>query len=100
MLRCREKGNWNLKFTESKYGTEVETEFWNVNLYMEKVNSDCHYWNVFLMKMRVLPLFLIPPFQNSLKRNMKFRLRLELGKANLGKGIGIYKKHICNVDPT
>ena len=31
---------------------------------------------------------------------MKIRLRLELGKVNLNKGTGIYKKLICNVDAT
>ena len=30
---------------------------------------------------------------------MKFRLRVELGKADLNKETGNYKYHICNVDP-
>jgi len=30
LTRCCEKANRNWKFTESKYETEIETEFWNV----------------------------------------------------------------------
>jgi len=58
---------------------------------MEKGNSDCHFGKVYHMKMRGLPLFLIPTWLNSMKVHIKLRLRLELGKVNLNKGTGIYK---------
>ena len=98
--RCLEKGNWNWKFTESKYETEIETEFWTVNLYVENVNTDCHFWYVYPMKMRVLPSFLIATGLKSLKLHINLRLRIEIGKVNLNKEPGIYKRHLCNVDAT
>jgi len=58
---------------------------------MEKANSDCHFGNVFPMKMRNLPLFLIATQLNSLKLYIKYRLRLELINVNLNKQTGIYK---------
>ena len=63
-------------------------------------NSDCYFWNVYPMKMRVSPLFLIPQCSNSFKLDMKIWLRLELEKVKLNKYTGIYKKHICKVDST
>jgi len=80
-----------LKIAESKKETDIETQFLNEKLYMDKVNSDCHFWNFYHMKMRILSLFLITTWLNSLKLHMKLRLRLELGNVNLNNETGIYK---------
>jgi len=55
----------NCNFREPKQETEIETEFWNVNLYMETDKSDCHFWNIDPMKMWVLPLIFITSWLNS-----------------------------------
>jgi len=65
------KKHLNWKFTEPKYETEIETEFWKVNLYMQTGISDWCFWNVDLTKMRSLPSFLIDKWVNSQKEYIK-----------------------------
>jgi len=52
------------------------------------------------MKMRGFAFNSDPSMLKFTETAYETSIKLELGKVNLNKDTGIYKKHICNGDPT
>ena len=67
---------FTIKFTEPVYDTDIETELLNVSLYKLSVISIRNIRNDVNMKMKVLPLFQIAKWLNSLNQYMKLIFRL------------------------
>ena len=67
---------YTIKFREPVYETDIQTEFVNINLYMETGISNSHIWKLDSTKMSCLSIFQNATFLNSKNHYMKVRFRL------------------------
>ena len=69
---------YTINFRESIYEIEIQTQPWNVNMYMETVISNLHIWNVDTTKMGVMSLFQIATRLNTQNQENETEIQTEL----------------------